>query len=287
MDCTIVVATRNRRAILLDSLARLVELPEGCRIVVVDNGSSDGTVAAVRAMFPNVSVLALGGNHGASARNFGVRNATTTYVAFCDDDCWWTPGALPLAVATLATHPRVAIVNARVCVGRDLRTDPACESMARSQLCVRSGAPLAAIASFMAGAIVARRGAFLAAGGYQPRFLIGAEEPLLALDLREAGYDLVYLPESVLVHRPADVARDPAGRRHLVLRNLLWTAWLRYPLAAACTATAAALRAAARDRGSRRALLEALGGMPWILRQRRPVSRTTARAFIELVRRPA
>ncbi len=268
----------------MDSLARLVELPEGCRIVVVDNGSSDGTVAAVRAMFPNVSVLALGGNHGASARNFGVRNATTTYVAFCDDDCWWTPGALPLAVATLATHPRVAIVNARVCVGRDLRTDPACESMARSQLCVRSGAPLAAIASFMAGAIVARRGAFLAAGGYQPRFLIGAEEPLLALDLREAGYDLVYLPESVLVHRPADVARDPAGRRHLVLRNLFWTAWLRYPLAAACTATAAALRAAARDRGSRRALLEALGGMPWILRQRRPVSRTTARAFIELVR---
>ncbi len=287
MDCTIVVATRNRRSILVKNLARLCALPERPNIVVVDNGSSDGTARAVQAAFPQISVIALDVNRGAAARNLGVAAATTSFVAFCDDDCWWTAGALPLAVATLMQHPRVAVVNGRVCVGGERRTDAACTSMAKSPLRSRSGAPGRAIASFMAGAIVVRRDAFLAAGGYHPRFLIGAEEPLLALDLREAGYDLLYVPHVVLIHTPAKIARDAAERRHLVLRNLLWTAWLRYPFVIACGETILAIGAAARDRRARRAFFSALRGAVWVLRERRPVSRAIAQTFCTLVRRSA
>jgi len=255
--------------------------------VVVDNGSSDGTVAAVRATYPQVTVLALAANRGAAARNLGVRDATTTFVAFCDDDCRWTQNALPLAVATLAAHPNVAVVNGRVCVGGERRTDAACLAMADSPLRNRTGATGTTIASFMAGASVVRRDAFLAAGGYHPRFLIGAEEPLLALDLREAGYDLLYVPDVVLIHTPATISRDPAERRHLVLRNLLWTAWLRYPFATACAETVVAIRAARHDRRARRAFFGALRGLTWVLRERRPVSRGIAHTFCTLVRRSA
>ena len=63
-------------------------------MILVDNGSTDGTVAAVRDARPDLRVVRLGTNRGAPARNLGVRLAATPYVAFADDDSWWSPGAL-------------------------------------------------------------------------------------------------------------------------------------------------------------------------------------------------
>ena len=283
IDCTVVIATRDRCERLVETLARTRALPERPAIVVVDNGSTDATVATVRRKFPDVAVIALERNLGGAARNIGARAARSAYVAFCDDDCWWTPGALVRAVRTLASHPTVALVNGCVCVGEGGRIDAACDAMSRSPLPRTSGASGTAIVSFMAGAIVARRDAFLRSGGYHRRFLIGGEEALLALDLREAGYELVYEPDAVVVHVPATTARDPDERRRLVMRNLLWTAWLRFPFRPACAATLAAVRAACRDRHARRAFVAALRGAPWIARERRPVSDGIARSFRTLV----
>lgn len=64
---TIVVATRDRRADLAQSLRR-----HDAPVILVDNGSTDGSVAAVRARFPALKILALGHNCGAPARNVGV-----------------------------------------------------------------------------------------------------------------------------------------------------------------------------------------------------------------------
>ena len=80
------VITRDRAGELLRSLEHLTTLESRPRVVVVDNGSSDGTVAAVRRAFPEVDVIALTHNRGAAARNVGVATVTTPYVAFADDD---------------------------------------------------------------------------------------------------------------------------------------------------------------------------------------------------------
>ena len=82
----IVIATRDRRDALLATLARLAELEPQPPVVVVDNGSRDGTPQAVASAFPDVRLLALGRNRGAAARNEGVRRLTTRYVALLDDD---------------------------------------------------------------------------------------------------------------------------------------------------------------------------------------------------------
>ena len=74
---TVVVATRNRCPGLCRTLEHLTALPERPPIVVVDNGSSDGTADAVRRAFPRVELVALRGNLGAHARNHGVRRART------------------------------------------------------------------------------------------------------------------------------------------------------------------------------------------------------------------
>lgn len=121
---TVVIATRDRVAELRRTLAALTALPESPAIIVVDNGSRDGTARAVRREFPRVTVIRNRRNRKAAARNQGVRRAATRYVAFSDDDSWWAPGALARACDLLSRHPRVGVIAARTLVGADAADDP-------------------------------------------------------------------------------------------------------------------------------------------------------------------
>src|SRR4051812_9017353 len=75
----VAIVTRDRRDSLLATLARLDALPEHPPVVVVDNGSRDGTVAAVRHTFPSVDAVALGCNAGAAGRTIAVRRTLAPY----------------------------------------------------------------------------------------------------------------------------------------------------------------------------------------------------------------
>lgn len=90
---TVVMTTRKRREQTLASLAHLCSLPDRPPVVVVDNGSTDGTAAAIRARCPQVRVVEAQRNLGAPARTIGVHHAATPYIAFSDDDSWWGRGS--------------------------------------------------------------------------------------------------------------------------------------------------------------------------------------------------
>ena len=286
-DCTIVIASYNRRALLDATLRKLAELPGAPPVIVVDNGSTDGTAAMLQKRWPSVQVVALAENRGAAARNAGVRAATTRYVAFCDDDCWWQPDAIVRAVALLDAHPGVALLNARVLVREDQRVDAACALMAASPLPKRTACPGRAIASFMAGASVVRRDAFLSLGGYHERYHIGAEESLLALDFLARGWEMIYVDDLVVHHFPHTAGRVPERRRRMVMRNRLWTAWLRRSLPSALRATLALARQGRRDPVARAALHDALRGTLWVLRERRPVGARVEALLDSLTELPA
>jgi GT2 family glycosyltransferase len=266
----IVMLTHNRREEVLASLDRLTRLPERPRIVVVDNGSSDGTAASVAQRFPHVEVHPAGGNLGAVARNLGVRRVEAPYVALCDDDTWWEPGSLAHAADLFDANPRLAVATARILVGPREEEDPICAELERSPLPSEPGMPGRPLLGFMAGASVVRRSAFLAAGGFEPRFFIGGEEELLAVDLVAGGWWLCYVPRLVVHHYPSE-RRDAPSRRWHILRNALWCAWLRRPLPAALRKSWRLVCAAPRTRETWRGLTAALAGLPWVLRQRRVV----------------
>jgi len=268
---SVVVLTHERREELLRTLGKLVAEHEAGAIVVVDNGSRDGTEAAVAAHFPAVQWVRLARNLGAAGRNHGVQRAATPYVAFCDDDTWWAPGALAHAVALLDAYPRLAVVTARVLVGATQGEDVACRYMGACGRPDPGTLPGLEVAGFLAGACVMRRSAFLVAGGYEPRLLIGGEETLLALDLLAAGWRLAYVPALVVHHYPSP-RRDSGRRRHLLLRNALWCAWLRRPPGAAWRETWRRL-AEARGQTRRAWSVVALCGLPWVLRHRRVLPR--------------
>ena len=149
-------------------------------MIAVDNASADDTVDRLRE-WPEITVVRLPRNIGAAARNDGARRATTPYVAFCDDDGWYEADGLRVAVALLDRHPALALVNARILVGEEGRLDPISAEMADSPLPEEAGIPGSVLLSFMAGAVVVRRSAFLGVGGYHPRFFLGGEEETVSI----------------------------------------------------------------------------------------------------------
>ncbi|NRQ40201.1 glycosyltransferase [Nonomuraea sp. NN258] len=262
---TVVVVTRNR----LRSLTR--SLPLHPRpVIVVDNGSTDGTPWFVRRHFPDVRLVEAGENLGAPARNLGVELAETPYVAFADDDSWWAPGALDRATDVMDAYPRLAVLAARVLVGPDERLDPTCERMRRSPLGVDDDLPGPNVLGFLACGAVVRRQAFLEAGGFDDVIFFFGEEERLAMDLAARRWGLSYVDDVVAHHHPSPPG-DPRGRQALAARNAVLTAVLRRPWREVARRSLQALRTGP---AGWRGLRTAVPRLPRALAQRRELPKT-------------
>jgi GT2 family glycosyltransferase len=266
-----VIATRDRAGDLERTLERLVALPGRPPVLVVDNASTDGTRALVRrwAARGPVTLIPLGENRGAAARTVGVEAARTPLVAFNDDDSWWEPDSLVAALAIFARNPTLGLVAARV-VLRGAHDDPVAGAMARSPMRVACPLPGPAVVGFVACAAIVRRDAYLAVGGFHPRYGVGGEEDLLALDLWAAGHAVAYVPALVAHHHPSP-RREADDRRVRQVRNELWTLWLRRSPGAVAAGTARRLAAGRHDPAARAGVAAAAAGVPWVLRERRAV----------------
>ncbi len=262
-DVSVVVVSRNRREDLLATLPRH-EAP----VVLVDNGSTDGTVEAVRDALPDVTVLALPHNVGARARTLGATTAGTPFVAFADDDSWWAPGDLARAVGIMRAHPRLALLNARILVGPEERLDPVCVEMATSELGTEPDLPGPSLLGFVACAALVRTEAFEAAGGFDPVVRFPGEEERLALDLAASGWGLSYVDEVTVHHHPS-VRRDAPGRRQAAIwRSRLLTAVMRHPVP---DVAGLVVRAGLAGRPGVEGVVRALPDVPAALRRRRPM----------------
>ncbi len=278
---TVVIATRNRQEQLLRTLAQLSAPPDRPALVVVDNASSDGTPGAVARDFPDAVVLALPFNSGAAGRTLGARLASTSYVAFSDDDSWWAGGALSAAADVLRADPAVGLLAGHILVGPDAEDDPTSQLMADGPLdewLRRCPEGRRGVTGFLACAAIVRRDAFLAVGGFDQHLLVGGEEELVALNMAHAGWKLVYSPEVVAHHHPPP-RPDDRGRRRTLVRNDLLTAWLRYSTPTVLRRSRRALRGAIPAASQWRALGAALRLGPWALARRAPVDRVVERAF--------
>ena len=262
----------NRR----DELRRTLErtLASECHrppvrpVVVVDNGSTDGTTTMVERRFPAVTVVRAGENLGAVARNRILHVVDTPYVAFCDDDTWWDPGSIATAEAVLEAHPDVAVVTASIVKEPGGVSDPINVELRSSLIPVDPQVPGFPLISFLAGASVVRRDALLSVGGFSNRLKLGGEEELLAWDLAAAGWKLTHVPECSVRHQ-ASRLRDPVLRRRHGVRNALWTTWLRRPVSPALRRSAHILARAPRDRTTVAAVVDAVRGVGWVARERR------------------
>jgi N-acetylglucosaminyl-diphospho-decaprenol L-rhamnosyltransferase len=250
----------------------------------VDNGSSDATPGVVAGAGPRVRAIQMERNLGAAGRNVGVETAQTPYVAFSDDDSGWAPGALAQAARLFERHPTLGLIAARILVGEAQRLDPVSREMQASPLPRADDLPGPSVLGFVACGAIVRRRAFLHAGGFHERFGVGGEETLLAIDLARRGWGLAYCHDVIAHHYPAHEGIRP-GRQARLIRNALWTAWLRYRPTEAIEITQATLEQARHDAAFRAGLVEASEGVPWILRERAPIDAALQRQLVLLAAR--
>lgn len=222
----------------LECLARQTVFPE--RIVVVDNLSTDGSLATARDAIAATPVLAgrtqidpTGENLGfAAGCNRGIAAATTPLVALLNPDAFAEPGWLDALVAAAAAHPECAAFGSRqMLAGRDGILDGIGDRWHLSGLAWREGHGLPLrerdrkpreIFSPCAAAALYRREALLGVGGFDEDYFCFGEDVDLGYRLRLAGYRARYVPDAVVAH-VGGASSEGQMATYLGHRNLVWT----------------------------------------------------------------
>lgn len=215
------------------------------RIVYVDSGSTDNSLAAAAAAGAEIVSLDLARPFTAArARNEGfalMGDEAPAYVQFVDGDCELQPGWLETASAFLDSHPDVAAV-----CGRRRERHPG-QSLYNRLIDREWDTPLGETRA-CGGDVLMRTDAFRAVGGFDPA-LIAGEEPELCVRLRAAGWRIWRLDAEMTLH---DAAITRFGQ---------W--WRRTRRAGYAYAEGAAMHGAAPERHrvaqTRRALIWGLG----------------------------
>jgi GT2 family glycosyltransferase len=284
---SIVIPNWNGRRWLPGCLASLAaQTLAPTEVIVVDNGSADGSLEYVRAEHPDVRVLALGRNTGfAHAANRGIEASAGELVALVNTDVELAPDWLAATSAALAQDPGAASVACKMLslsdrraiydAGDVLRRDGACVQRGRFERDDGRYDEPGEVFGACAGAALYRRAPVLAAGGFDERYFAYLEDVDLALALRRAGWRCRYVP-AVARHAGEGSSAQLSGAHHFyVQRNTLLLVAKAFParwLALVAYRQLSWLRQAARERRlgvHLRASAAFVGLLPGILRRRR------------------
>jgi glycosyltransferase involved in cell wall biosynthesis len=137
---SVIVPAYNRAATISETLASITA-QEGWpfEVIVVDDGSSDGTAAIARRHTPPVRVIEQSNQRRSAARNNGARQARGEFLYFFDSDDLMEPGAIARLAACLRDHPQAAVAYGSALTFVD---DPA-RAFPRQPASTRSGDLLA------------------------------------------------------------------------------------------------------------------------------------------------
>ena len=206
------------------------------QVVYVDNGSRDCTADAVAAADGDVEIVRLERNEGLPARNHGLRRARGRHRMFIDSDAMVSAGALETMIAVLDEHPRVGLVGPRL-VYPDGSHQLSARRYPPLMLPVLRRPPLGRYledgrtvrhhlmadpppdrrrrVEYVLGACqMFRAEAQTAAGEIDEHIWFGHDDADWCFSIREAGYDVLYVPEATVIHdyRRSSVAR-PLSRQ--------------------------------------------------------------------------
>jgi GT2 family glycosyltransferase len=233
----IVIVSYNVRAELDACLQSIVghTAPFPTEIVVVDNASSDGTVEAVRAQWPGVRVIEAGGNLGfARANNLGIRATASEFVLLLNPDTIAPPAAIPTLVRGLAAHPEAAAGGPRLIDADgfpELSFGWAIGPLGELRQKIVGGLHQRRVRwvvrlvdrwarqpgprEWVSGAcLVARRADLEAVGLMDERYFMYTEDVDLCVSLRKRGREILFLPQSEILHlRGRSAGRNPATER--------------------------------------------------------------------------
>jgi N-acetylglucosaminyl-diphospho-decaprenol L-rhamnosyltransferase len=194
----------------------------GVETVVVDNGSSDRTVAFVRERYPDVRLVESENRGLGAGWNLGLRETASTYALLLNADAWLAAGALDRLAAFADTRPRAAVVGPRLLnpdgtLQRSVRGYPTVWRLATEYFFLRKLAPGSSVLNafygggfdheetcevevVMGACMLLRRAAVEEVGYCDEDYFLFSEETDWCFRFREAGWEVVFFPGAECVH---------------------------------------------------------------------------------------
>ena len=289
---TIIMLNYNGRQWLpacLDAIAAQRGAPP-FDVLVVDNGSTDGSAALARARGAGVRVLETGSNLGfAEGNNVGAREARTEWLVFLNNDTAPEAGWMAALIAEADAHPEYDLVTSRIEFMHDPSIlDSAGDGYFRAGGAFKHGHGAAAAAFAQSrevfgacgAAFMIRRAAFERLGGFDARFFMNFEDVDLSYRARLAGMRVWYAATAGVRHAGSgSLGAVSAAAVYYGQRNLEWV-WIKGTPAALLWRTALSHAAYSlagvayyvrigRGWPALRGKLAALAALPGVLRDRR------------------
>ena len=192
-----------------------------CELIVVNDGSTDGTRALLEGYGAAITVINQENRGMSAARNTGIRRARGTYVAFLDADDWWLAGKLSRQVDLMHGRPEIGFSSTTVRVEDDdgrLLNLWRCPN-GSTEILATLFAQNAAIAGGCS-AVMARRD-LLDRVGLFDESLRGFEDPDLWMRLAAvSGYACIDETLAVILRREQSVSRNLDSMRVAALRSM-------------------------------------------------------------------
>jgi glycosyltransferase involved in cell wall biosynthesis len=179
---SILIVTKDRRETLRRSVHSALLQTAPLEVIIIDDGSTDGTSGMIRAEFPTVRLESRSHSRGYIVRrNEGARLAMSQFIFSLDDDAVFSSPRIVEQTVAEFDHPRVSAV-AIPCI--DVRTN----QMFRQGMGMPDETEFFVVDSFIGTAHAVRRDVFLKLGGYREHLLHQGEEGDYCLRMLAAGY---------------------------------------------------------------------------------------------------
>jgi GT2 family glycosyltransferase len=274
-DVTVSIVNHESRDAVLMSLRELFAdhgRAAQLQVIVVDNVSQDGSVAAIREAFPEVDVLQRGERAGYGANhNLALARAEGRHVLFLNDDVYVRPGAIDALAGYLDAHPEVAaaaptLVHPDGSLQVSLWPVPSVRGEILAALRLGRGRPLAldgrrpqVIGWALGCALLVRRDAARAMGGFDEGFFMYSEEVDLLVRLADRHGETHWVPGAEVVHEGQGTTGDSPERAVEMARSRRRYQALHFPAAGRPLAQIATSLQFALF-----ALVARLRGRPWL-----------------------
>lgn len=234
-----VIVTWNAEAVVDGCLESVfAQGGDEIEVLVVDNGSEDGTVELVRRKFPRAAIVTREANAGfAPAANLGVRQARSERILLLNPDARLLPGALGRLVAALDRDPATGAAGPRqvqstgavraysakhfpspwYALARQIGLRALLESIERGEgLAGSLGPEPVAVPCLDGGALMVRREVFETLGPLDEALPMYLEDLDLCARIADAGLDRLYVPSATVLHE-GGYSSSRSRRRDLLL----------------------------------------------------------------------
>lgn len=200
---SIVIPVYNQAEYLPSAIESALEQTVPCEIIVVNDGSTDGSLEIAK-RFPVKVVNQI--NKGlSSARNTGIMNATGDYVLFLDADDMLLDACVERIISTIKSTNADIVAPSFKCFGMD---------NSEIRLMERPGIEDFKMGNRIGYCCAIRREVLLEVGGYSPRMTWGYEDYALTFNLLRLGKTLETIPERLWLYRTKEQSMITEAVKH-------------------------------------------------------------------------